>query len=217
MAGGNIHDELAETNEMNLSDTIVQLGLDGAEFVESFTEICPVRFAGVTGNHGRFTQKPRAKGRYDNADWLTYHIMRQKLSKVKNLTFEVPKPGRFPIEVYDRRILLMHGDGIRSTMVGVPWGGIIRFAAKLENQYALLGTPIDHFALGHYHEANAISNRKILMNGSVKGIDEYSMERHGGGQDPTQLVVPFNRKWGLAGVHYIDLEPPRTSATSLSS
>lgn len=207
MLSGSIHDELAETNEMNLSDAIVQLGLDGAEFVESFTDEFPVRFAGVTGNHGRFHHKPRAKGRFDNADWLCYHIMKQRLSKNKHINFEVPRPGRFPVDVLGRRILLMHGDGIRSTMVGVPWGGVIRMSNLLSNQYAAMGMPIDHFAMGHYHEPNAISNRKILMNGSVKGIDEYSLQAFGGGCKPVQLLAPFHPKWGLVGVHYIDLEP----------
>lgn len=210
MLSGNIHDELAETNEMPLSEATVQLGLDGADWIETFVEHFPkIRFAGVVGNHPRAHHKPRAKQKYDNGDWVTYQVMRQRLSKCESVTFEVPKPQKFPIMIHNRRLLAMHGDGIRSTMTDVPWGGIIRHVNKLSNQYSQMGIPIDHYCCGHYHEANVVKNRRILMNGSVKGVDEYSMDRFGGGEKPTQLLVPFHPKWGMVGTQYIDLEPAR--------
>lgn len=206
MLSGSIHPELAETNEMPMAEASIQMGLDGAEFIESFTEEFPVRFAGVTGNHGRFTQKPRSKGRYDNADWIAYQVMSQRLAKNPHVSVDVPRPQRHIVEIYDKKILMLHGDGIRSTMVGVPWGGIIRFCNQLSNQYTAMGHDIDHFCMGHFHEANAVSNRKILVNGSVKGVDEYSLDRYGAGHNAAQLLVPFHPKWGLVGVHFIDLQ-----------
>jgi hypothetical protein len=204
---GNIHDELAETNEMPMAEATVQFGLDGAEFIESFAEHFPlVRFAGVVGNHPRAHRKPRAKQKYDNADWVAYQVMKQRLARYSTIEFDIPKAQKHPVMVQGRRILATHGDGIRSTMVDVPWGGIIRLTNKLRNQYAQLGLPIDHFALGHYHEANVVKNRRILMNGSVKGVDEFSLSAFGGGEPPTQLLVPFHPRWGMVGAQYIDLD-----------
>ena len=203
---GNIHEELSESNEMPLAEATVQLGLDGAEFIESFVDHFPrIRFAGVVGNHPRPHRKPRAKGKYDNADWTCYQIMRQRLRGYDSISFEIPKAQKHPVMVYGKRLLALHGDGIRSTMTDVPWGGIIRHTNKLRNQYAQLGMPIDHFCMGHYHEANAVKNRRILMNGSVKGVDEYSMDAFGGGEPPTQLLIPFHPSYGMVGVNYIDL------------
>jgi hypothetical protein len=207
MLSGNIHDELEVTNEMPLSEATVQLGLDGAEFIESLVPEFPaIRFAGVVGNHPRPTHKMRSKGRYDNADWTCYQIMRQRLSRHESVSFEIPKAQKHPVLVYGKRLLALHGDGIRSSMVGVPWGGIIRHTDRLRNQYAQMAMPVDHFCLGHYHEANAVKNRRILMNGSVKGVDEYSLDAFGGGEPPTQLLLPFHPDWGLVGIHYIDLQ-----------
>jgi predicted phosphodiesterase len=207
---GNIHQELAETNEMPLAEATVQLGLDGAEFVESLAEEIPeVHFAGVVGNHPRYTVKMRAKGRFDNGDWLWMQILKQRLSKHPRITVDVPKAQKHPVMVYDRRLLLMHGDGIRSSMVGVPWGGIIRHTDRLRNQYTQMGMPVDHFLLGHYHEANVVKNRRIIVNGSVKGVDEYSLEAFGGGESPAQVLLPFHPDYGMVGAQYIDLEPQR--------
>jgi hypothetical protein len=206
MLSGNIHDELAETNEMPLAEAAVQFGLDGAEFLESLVPHFPaIEFHGVVGNHPRAHRKPRAKQKHDNADWIAYQIMRQRLAQVPSITWSIPRGSRALVNVYGRRILALHGDGIRSTMVSVPWGGIIRLAEKLRNEYAAAGIAIDHFALGHYHEANSVKNRRILMNGSIKGVDEFSLERFGGGEPPTQLLLSFHPKRGLADVSYIDL------------
>ena len=210
---GNIHQELAETNEMPLAEATVQLGLDAAEFVESLAEEIPeVLFAGVVGNHPRFTVKMRAKGRFDNADWLWMQILKQRLAKHDRIVCEIPKAQKHPVMVYGKRLLLMHGDGIRSSMVGVPWGGIIRHTDRLRNQYTQMGMPVDHFLLGHYHEANVVKNRRIIVNGSCKGVDEYSIEAFGGGEAPAQVLLPFHPRYGLVGAQYIDLEPPEDLA-----
>ncbi len=208
MLSGNIHDELAETNEFPLVETAVQFGLDAAEWLEGFIpHFARIRFAGVVGNHPRMHRKPRAKQKFDNFDWVVYRIMEQRLSGYPSVTFDVPKAQHWPVEVAGRRLLMYHGDGIRSTMVDVPWGGIIRHTSKLRNQYATAGQPIDHFVCGHYHEASVVKNRRIIMNGSVKGIDEYSMQQFGGGEPPCQLLLTFHPKRGLVETCYLDLEP----------
>lgn len=211
---GIIHQELAETNEMPLSEATVQLGLDGAEFVESLAAEFPeTLFAGVVGNHPRFTVKMRSKGRFDNADWLWMQILKQRLARNENISFEIPKAQKHPVMVYGRRLLLSHGDGIRSAMVGVPWGGIIRHTDRLRNQYTQMGLPVDHFLFGHYHEANVVKNRRIVINGSCKGVDEYSIDSFGGGEPPTQVLLPFHPKYGMVGANYIDLEPAHETSS----
>lgn len=206
MLSGNIHDELAETNEFPLVESAVQFGLDAAEWLERLVpEFESIEFAGVVGNHTRLHKKPRAKQRYDNFDWLVYHTMQQRLRAVGSIRWTIPKAQKWPVEIAGRRVVLTHGDGIRSTMVDVPWGGIIRHFSKLSNEYARAGKPMDHLVVGHWHEANAIKNRRILVNGSVKGVDEYAIERFGGGEPPAQLLVTFHPRRGLTDISYIDL------------
>ena len=100
--------------------------------------------------------------------------------------------------------LLWHGDGVRSSMPGVPWGGIMRRVAALRNQYSEAGQPIDYFHNGHFHTANAVEQGRIIVNGSVKGVDEYSLKAFGGGQPPVQVLSTFHPTRGLTDVSFLD-------------
>lgn len=210
MLSGNIHDELSETNEVPLAEATIQFGLDGSEFLASLHDrFAEVAFAGIVGNHPRAHRKPRAKQQFDNADWTAYHVMRLALRRYPKITFDIPKAAYWPVEIARNwRALLFHGDGIRSTMPGVPWGGVLRRAAALQNQYTQVGKSIDLFALGHFHTANLVEfpGGRVAMNGSVKGVDEYSVKAFGGGRGPQQLLLTFHPRNGLTDASIIDLE-----------
>jgi hypothetical protein len=206
MLSGNIHAELEATNEIPLAEATVQLGIDGAEWIESLTErFEEIEVHGVVGNHPRAHKKPWAKQGYDNADWTAYHVMSQILAKNKRIRFDIPKANQHRVIVAGRwSNLLWHGDGVRSSMPGVPWGGIMRRVAALRNQYATAGQPIDYFHNGHFHTANAVEQGRIIVNGSVKGVDEYSLKAFGGGQPPVQVLSTFHPKKGLTDVSFLD-------------
>lgn len=206
MLSGNIHDELVATNEIPLAEATVQLGLDGAEWLESLTERFPkIKVSGVVGNHPRAHKKPWAKQGFDNADWTAYHVMATALKKNPNIEFDIPKADQHRVEVLGHPCLLWHGDGVRSNMPGVPWGGISRRVNALRNQYASANQPVQYFACGHFHVANAVEGGTILVNGSVKGVDEYSLKAFGGGRPPQQLLATFHPENGLTDVSIIDL------------
>ena len=207
MVTGDIHDELRETNEVVITEAAVRLGNDMAEFVA--TELVPlykhIHFSGVVGNHGRTTGKPEFKAANKNWDWIAYKIMELRLAQFPSVTVTVPTSFETVVEVFDKKILCFHGDGIQSSMVGVPWGGIIRRTSEMFKARMAQGVYIDHFALGHWHEANVVSQRRIWVNGSIKGADEYGMKRHGGGQPPCQLLHTFHPTRGLVGTDYLVL------------
>lgn len=92
-------------------------------------------------------------------------------------------------------------------MPGVPWGGVVRRITVLEQQFAAAKQPIDYVCLGHFHALNTLEGvgARTLMNGSVKGLDEYSMKQFGSGRSPSQLLATFHEKRGLTGTRIIDL------------
>jgi hypothetical protein len=218
MLSGDIHDELVETNEIPLAEATVQLGMDGAEWLASLGEhFEEVELTGVVGNHPRAKRKPQAKRAFDNADWIAYHTMRLALRKHDRITLNVPKASAWPVSVAQRwRLLAMHGDGIRSTMPGVPWGGVMRRVNALQSQYTQSGQPIDCFCLGHFHSLNLVESNagRIAMNGSVKGVDEYSLRAFGGGRGPQQMLLTYHPKNGLTDASIIDLEQPRPAGVA---
>ena len=206
MLTGDIHDELRITNEKVVLEATFQLAQDMGDWIETLIPEYPrIRIRGTFGNHGRLTQKPSFKDAFNNWDWLFMKTLQLRLSKYQSVDFEVTKAAQVPVVIYDKRILLWHGDGVRSTMVDVPWGGIMRFCKKLSDTWRLQRQPIDHFAIGHWHEANQIRAGWILMNGSVKGPDEYSLARFGGGQPAQQVLAAFHPRRGLTETCLLDL------------
>lgn len=209
MLSGNIHEELEATNEFPLAEATVQLGFDLGEWTNSLTEMFPfIDIAGIVGNHPRSHKKPWAKQGYDNADWTAYHIMAQALKHNDRVTVDIPKASQHRVTVADRwNFLLFHGDGIRSTMPGVPWGGVSRRAQALDAQYNALSKPIDIFCLGHFHAANWVRTNagRIAMNGAVKGVDEYTMKAFGGGAPPEQMLLTIHPEHGPTDCSIIQL------------
>ena len=209
MLSGDIHDELVETNEVPLAEATIQLGIDGAEWLASLLDIFDsIDFSGVVGNHPRSSRKPQAKHAFNNADWLAYHTMRLRLREELRIGFNIPKAPFRTVTVADRwKILMFHGDSIRSSMPGVPWGGVTRRVNALQSQFP----GIDMYACGHFHSLNLVQSNagRIAMNGSIKGVDEYSLKAFGGGSAPQQMLLTFHRDKGLTDMSICDLEPPR--------
>jgi hypothetical protein len=208
MTSGSIHDELVETNEFPHEHAVVQLGYDLGHWLEEFIPYYPdIEVCGVVGNHPRKRKKPQSKAATDNSDWTLYKFIETYHRLNEQIQFKVPNAKFQDVVVAERwRAFLMHGDGIRSTMVDVPWGGVIRKMGKYEAQFQQAGMPIDFFACGHYHQSNDVRgvSTRLYMNGSVKGLDEFTLDRYGAGQQPQQLLLTVNKHRGVTDVSYID-------------
>jgi DNA repair exonuclease SbcCD nuclease subunit len=190
MCSGSNHEEIIETNELTAAEQAYQVGILLGKFVEELIPHYPsIKVYGVVGNHPRVTKAPQAKNTYNNFDWVAYKYCETYLSK-----YDVPcyfdEPSLTVAEIAGLNYLLFHGDGIRSSMPGVPWGGVTRRVNALKGQYADFGVHLDGYALGHFHDPNAV--RDILMNGAVKGVDEWVLKQFGTAAPPTQLLATFN-------------------------
>lgn len=211
MLSGDIHDELAITNDRPTVDAVVDLAYDHVPWLLAFADAAPwtIKLSCVPGNHPRFAQKPSAKQYHNNADWLFYKMLEAILRGHPQFEFSIPRASMNVTMICRRwRVLHMHGDGIRTTMPGVPWGGVHRRVTTLEAQFAKSRQPLDFVAFGHWHTMNALDGiqARTLMNGSVKGADEYSLQRFGSGRDASQLLTTFHPKRGLTGMYPLDLQ-----------
>ena len=85
MVSGDIHEELAITNEKPILDCILDCSKAisaGIELLSSKIE--NIMVFGVVGNHGRSTKKPRFKQRVvTNYDWMIYSLV-ERTSKTTN-------------------------------------------------------------------------------------------------------------------------------------
>jgi predicted phosphodiesterase len=203
---GVIHEELAQTNEMCFSDSVVRFGEECADWInEEFgDEFDTIDIDWIVGNHPRLAKKDRHKVAFDNGDYIAGCIARNRLRGCPNITVNVPKANKAIVQVCGRTIYLTHGNGVRSSMAGVPWGGITRHADRLGKLFGLADIHIDHVMGGHWHNPQIAEDFSILVNGSLKGVDEYGMDEYGNGVPPVQLLAAFHPKWGITGVHKID-------------
>lgn len=207
---GDIHEELAITNDRPMAEAVVQLAYDTVPWLQAFAgEFEHIHVATVPGNHPRATKKPAAKMAHNNGDWLYWKMVEALLKDDPQFSFDIPV-GSFNVQmIADRyRALLMHGDGIRSTMPGVPWGGISRRITTLETQFNSSRQPLDVVYLGHFHSKNALDGVQASthMNGSIKGVDEYSLKQFGSGRPASQTLHTYHPKRGLTGSYAIELQ-----------
>lgn len=198
MVSGIIHQELVETAE----GTIIEWLLDGADIVakgmlklaQNFKEIS---FTGVVGNHGRMDKKPTFKRKYVNWDYLFYEILRMKCAKQSNISFNIPKSFFTVDKILGWDFLLLHGDNINSWQ-GIPFYGIKRAAANLSEVLSSHDRKFDYIELGHFHSTGLLDRvvGEILINGSFKGGDEYSIGKMFTMSQPKQTIFGVHKKQG---------------------
>lgn len=208
MCGGAHHEELAITNEFPEAEQAYRWGMLFGQWVEELIEhFDHIDITAVGGNHARIPKKPANKQIFNSYDWLAGKISETYLQNYIDLacvSTNISRNGFEVVDVVGLNHLLFHGDGIRSSMPGVPWGGVMRRTNELRKQYAAYGTKLDGFCLGHFHQANVVAGG-IYMNGSVKGPDEYTLKQFGSSDPPEQLLLTFNpKKSRLTDVSFIN-------------
>lgn len=188
---GIIHEELAETNEFPVAEQAWRVAMLIGQFIERLVpHFKRIVVKGVAGNHPRVGKPHSSKQVFDSFDWLGYMIIDTHLQNYPSVSCEFPRSGFLVADVAGMNWLLWHGDGVRTSMPGVPWGGIMRRWNELRKQYAQQGTLLDGLAVGHFHQANLVQG-SIAMNGSVIGLNEYGLKNFGSGEKPTQLLLTF--------------------------
>jgi len=167
-----INEELTQTNEDTMLSSVIfwteQITAGINLLAEHFKY---VHIPCVVGNHGRRTRKPRAKLRAkDNFDWFLAKTLEQRFIENKKVTFEVATGADLMVDVQDTTYLLTHGDQARGGGgIGGIWPPLMRLVARKRNN-----TDFDYMVLGHFHQLIMAPSSGFLLNGSLKGYDEYA-------------------------------------------
>lgn len=191
---GDIHDELKETNEDTMLSSLLYWAQELCAAVDVLAdEFKRLHIAAVAGNHGRTTRKPRAKMRArTNFDWLLAKMIERHFAGDKRVTFDVPESSDALITIYDSHHLLTHGDQTQGggSIAGI-YPPIMRMRAKKAQRYLATGLSFDTLWLGHWHQY--LPSPSLVVNGSMKGLDEYAYVNNFGYEPPQQalaVVVP---------------------------
>lgn len=203
MVSGGIHEELMATDEMEIMPVVVDLigvliwCIDtlSATFGNVFVPC-------VTGNHGRSTNKIRAKGRnFTSFDWLIYQMLAKHYEKDGNITFSIPDGSDCLYRVFNHRYLLTHGDQFRGGdgLIG-HLGAVFRGNHKKSSRNIQIGMEYDTMLIGHFHTLAQLP--RVITNGSLKGYDEYSFSMNFGFEIPQQAL------WVTHSTHGITFSMP---------
>ena len=211
MLSGDIHDELRITNTMTLPEQSIEMGRVlyqmGADLSEYFPQ---VEFVVMPGNHPRLYKKPSMKNKFASWEYVMGKYVEglSEASGIKNFTVDVPRDLVKVINVQGKRIGLMHGDGVKSaSFAGIPFYGLRQ---QREAVQALMSQTdqarIDMFCIGHFHQYVYWSGEcDIIINGAIKGGDEYSIATRLSMNPPEQVLLEFHPEHGLTSQNRINL------------
>lgn len=198
MVSGDIHEELSVTNEVEIMPAVIDLWGVLVWCIDTLAnEFGNVFVPCVTGNHGRNTHKIRAKGRnYTSFDWLLYQFLQKRFENDSRVQFLIPSGSDAYYAVYGHRYLLTHGDQFRGGdgMIGA-LGPIIRGDHKKRSRNAQIDTEYDTLLLGHWHQL--IQLQRLIVNGSLKGYDEYAYSANFPFEPPRQACWITHPEHGI--------------------
>lgn len=219
MISGNIHEELAASNELNSMPTVLDLyGILRGVIKQMADTFGRVFLPCVTGNHGRDTQKIWSKDRHHTSfDWLLYKFLAKNFDDDKRVTFFVPDGPDAYYRIYGHRYLLTHGDQFRGGdgMIGA-LGPIIRGDHKKRSRNAQIDMEYDTLLCGHWHQY--IHLNRLIVNGSLKGMDEYAYAGNFPFEPPQQALWITHPKYRITYRMpvYVDRQRPAVKTTWIS-
>ncbi|PCJ68212.1 MAG: hypothetical protein COA62_15725 [Rhodobiaceae bacterium] len=189
MISGNIHEELATTNDLEIMPTLIDLMGVLVWCIERLADDFGFVFVPcVSGNHGRSTKKIQAKNRNATSyEWLIYQMLNKHFERDPRVAFHIPDSADASYSIYGTRHLLTHGDQFRGG--GGIAGPIVPIKRGLQKKQSRNVATIGGFDLaimGHWHQYQQTPG--LLINGSLKGYDEYAYAGSFDFQKPIQSL-----------------------------
>jgi len=198
MISGNIHDELTATNQLNTMPTVLDLYGELVSFITVMADkFGKVFLPCVTGNHGRDTHKIWNKDRHATSfDWLIYCFLAKHFENDKRITFFIPDGPDAYYKIYEHKYLLTHGDQFRGGdgVIGA-LGPIIRGDHRKRSRNTQIEMGYDTLLLGHWHQYMHLT--RLIVNGSLKGYDEYAYNNNFPFETPQQALWLTHHKHGI--------------------
>lgn len=195
---GNIHDELTATNEINSMPAVLDLFAAVGAFIKTMlTRFDHVFVPCVGGNHSRDTHKTWSKDRHATSfDWLTYCLLAKHFENDPRVTFLIPDGPDAYYRIYHHRYILNHGDSFKGGdgMIG-PLGPVMRGSLKKASRNTQINMEFDTMIIGHFH--TEVFTRKVIMNGSLVGYNEFAYGLNLPFEPPSQQLWITHPRYGL--------------------
>lgn len=215
MMGGDIHEELAKTNDRTPEQSVNDL----TDIVAGCLDAMAGKFGKlfvpcVVGNHGRSTHKLQMKQRiFTSYEWIMYCNLERYFKQSKHVQFHIPSETDAFFNVFGHRYLLTHGDslGVKGGdgIIGAI-GPIMRGTMKVHRSEAQIGRDFDTAIICHWHQYLTLPG--LIVNNSFKGYDEYArLVLRAPYSRPSQALWFTHPEHGITAHWQVYLENLRTS------
>ena len=149
----------------------------------------------VQGNHGRSTKKGESHPR-TNFDAIFYNMLKLALARQSNIQIFISDSPTMIVQHGVFNFALNHNDNVNSWM-GLPFYGLNRKASRMTDLYSM----IIHYKLGgHFHQSANLNEDEILLNGSMVGGSELSINQMNISSRPSQKIFYFDENRGIQAV-----------------
>ena len=199
MVTGTIHEDLLQGSDQAIGPCVLDVFGVLVWLINSLAvKFDKVFVPGVAGNHGRTTRKPVAKNRAaTNWDWLILKFLQRHFQNDDRVSFLIPDGPDARFNIYSHRYLLTHGDQFRGGGgVAGPLMTIVRGRHKKASRDVALDNPWDTIIMGHWHQL--IQLQDVIVNSTLKGIDEYAFQGNFGYERPSQALWITHPRHGIA-------------------
>lgn len=219
MIGGDIHEELAKTNDRTTQQSINDLtDILGAAIETMAGKFGRAFLPCVVGNHARSTKKMQMKQRvFTSHEWNVYCNLERYFRQSKHVQFMIPSESDAFFTVFGHRYLLTHGDslGVKGGdgIIGA-LGPIMRGNLKTHRSEAEIKRDFDTLLIGHWHQYITLPG--LIVNNSFKGLDEYArLSLRAPYSRPSQALWFTHPEHGITAHWQVYLEDLRNASTDM--
>lgn len=192
---GYLHDDQKESNYLSPNQevlSLIEMICGGLEYLLSKGDFARIKIPCVMGNHGRTTERTRAKTLKENSwEYLLYRMLAREWSKEQRVEFYIAESHHLYLQLFDNYLVRFHhGDGIQYN------GGVGGVHIPLNKAIAQWNTvqTADLDVLGHWHQL--MDTGRAIVNGSVVGYGAYSLLVKAGYEPPRQAFAVIDRNRG---------------------
>lgn len=193
VTGENIYKGQSFYIDLHLTDQLFTSIEVEASAILTLAKVFPaIEIFCVVGNHGR-PGRVGENHKRTNFDYLFYRGLKQALKPQKNVKVFISESPSMVVQHGNFIFLLNHGDSAKSWM-GIPFYGLERMFRRLPGLYNMV---VNYELVGHHHQPASIGDSKVLLNGSLVGGSELSINRMGLTNLPSQKLFYFDHTHGI--------------------
>lgn len=150
----------------------------------------------VVGNHGRIDKGYIMQNKaVENFEFMALQMLEARCAHIPNIKIDISSATDALFSVNGHRFLMTHGDQCKSAGgVGGIYPSLLKLHYRKTERASAMGLTYDTMILGHFHQYHDAHD--IVVNGSLKGLDNYAFESNFKFEPPRQAAWLVDAEYG---------------------